>query len=366
MRRLGGRGAARTALYALALMVLVAGVLHPLRRHVEGKRQKLLGETAGPGRRLALASQYAFATISGTAARRVPGAPAAGVEDLSSEAAVLVLGGFRGPYVVWLWMQVEEEKRLRIHFDLIDRYTMIMRLQPDYPDVIAFHIWNLAWNISVQWHSLEHKYQWIRRAIDFGREGVRLNPKSATLMAALGDVYLDKLGRSQEAEFYRRRFREEEGRSVFLAAYEWYDRARTAHDMYDTLRSAIADPVVYSQACHSVTYYAAELTQDAYDALAESARLREDGDETAAREAYDRARTLLPDTVDAWEWARREWAGQIARWGPGEVPEQLQEVYERFHREAAAFGEGMERLSDDLTYENVPELLPRINRPEIF
>ena len=224
-----------TVLSWLVLVGILAGLVHPLRRHIESKRQDLLGRHESPGWRLAQAAQFGMATASGTSVRIVPGAPLLELADLPAQAVTLILGGFRGPYVVWLWVQAEQEKQANLHFDLIDRYTKIAALQSEYAEVWSDLGWNLAWNLSVQWHSLDRKYQWIRRAVEFLQEGNRKNPRNAEIMAALGRIYSEKLGRSEEASYYRPRVRQDDGRSTFLIAYEWYDRARKANDRYGTL-----------------------------------------------------------------------------------------------------------------------------------
>ena len=106
------RAGRRTTLVGLLLVAAVlAGVVFPLRRYVvEPRRQRLLGEHETPGRRLALCSQYGFSTAAGASVRILPGRPTLELSDLPSKAVTLILGGFRGPYVVYLWIKVEEEK----------------------------------------------------------------------------------------------------------------------------------------------------------------------------------------------------------------------------------------------------------------
>lgn len=355
-----------TLLLALAIVAGLVAVVHPLRRWVvEPRRQALLGRRESPGRRLALASQFGFAAASGTSMRLVPGRPVLEISDLPARAVTLVLGGFRGPYVVWLWIRVEEDKHRKIHFNLIDRYTKIAMLQSDYPQVWTFLAWNLAWNLPVQWQSLERRYQWIRRAAEFLDEGYRKNPHSAQIAADMGRIYCEKLGRSQEAEYYRRRVREEFGRSVFLIAYEWYDLARRLGDRYDSLGPGLGKPVIYRQACHSLTYYAEELTQETYDAFAESVDARAAGRHAEARKAFDAGRGKLDEAVNAWNWARRDWHEQTVRFEKEEVMALQLEVFRRFGREAADRTGQLETLRSELTYENLPETFKRMRRPEM-
>ena len=354
----------RTILYAAVLVLFVAAVLHPVRRYlVEPKREVLLGYHEPAGRRLALASQFGFATASGASVRVVPGPTTLDLSDLPTQAITLILGGFRGPYVVWLWIRVEEEKRSKLYFDLIDRYTKIAALQSDYPQIWVFHMWNMAWNVSVQWQSPERKYQWIRRAIEFGTEGYRRNPRSAEIMAEIGRIYSEKIGRAQEASYYRRRVWETEGRSPFLIAYEWYDRARKANDRYGTLRYGLSKPVTYSQACHSLTYYATELTQQAYDEL--QAALDAGTTEADRRKAFDRGRERLAEAIAAWQWARREWREHALRFEKEGTPGVLDEVYQRFYRNADQAATQLEAIRADLTFETLPDVFKKMKRPEL-
>lgn len=339
------------------LLVAIAAVIHPLRVRTQAGRHAVLGLSEPPGRQVAQASQFGFVTASGTAYRTVPGRPVTSIEDLPSKAMTLVLGGFRGPYAVWLWMQSQEEKEAGHHFDLVDRYAKIAALQPDYAQVWEYLIWEMAWNISVQWHSLEHKYQWIRRAIEFGEDGHRKNPRDATIMAALGRVYNDKLGLAQEAPYYRERMREDEDRSTFLVAYEWYDRARRANDLYGTLTGALTDTVVYSQACHAVNNYATELTLRAYGQLEAAAHLKADSKEEAARASLGEGLSELTEAIQAWGWAQREWRDHLVRWEAEGIPPALEEAYRRFYGNAGRAALELNRFQETLSYDELARFL---------
>lgn len=352
-----------TVLYALGLAAFLAAVVHPLRHYVvEPRRQALLGYREPAGRRLALASQFGFTTAAGAGVRLVPGRPQVELSDLPNQAVTLILGGFRGPYVIWLWIKVEDEKQKRIHFDLIDRYTKIAALQSDYPQMWVYHIWNMGWNVSVQWQSPDRKYQWICRAIEFGTEGYRRNPHNAEIMAEIGRVYCEKLGRSQESAYYRKRVKEDEGRSTFLIAYDWYDRARKANDRYETLTHGLTKVVVYSQAPHCLTYHATELTLDGFDLLKQSLDLREAGRDDAARDAFSKALGLLREAQPpaesgksgVWAWARREWEDQAIRFEKEGVPSSLITNYRRFFAEADEACRTLAAFQADLTYDNLP------------
>jgi len=361
------RGRGVTVVWLLVAAALLAGVVHPLRRTVlEPRRQRLLGLVEPPGRRLSACSQFAFRASKGASIRLLPGAPALEWGDLQAEAFTLILGGFRGPYIMYLWSQAEEEKRRKIHFDLIDRYTKIAALQGAYPEVWTFHAWNLIYNVSVQWQSLPRKYEWIRRGIEFLREGVRRNPHNAEIIAEMGRVYSEKLGRSKESFYYRTRVEEEEGRSTFLIAYEWFDLARKVNDQYGTMSRLSGKPVMYSQACHNLSYYAKELAQKAYDDFKASMDARAAGSEAKARRAFDRGHERLKECVDAWAWARREWKEQALRFEKEGAPDVLLERYRFFFEEADTNHTTLSDLAAEITYDNLPEHFSHMVRPEII
>ena len=356
----------RTVLYGIVLAVVVAGVIHPLRRYgVEPRRQELLGRTEPPGRQLALASRFAFDTVAGYSVRIVPGAPAYELSDLATEAVTLVLGGFRGPYVAWLWVKAEEEKEKKVHFDLVDRYTKIAMLQRDYPAVWQFLAWNMAYNLSVQWQSPERKYQWVRRGTEFLIEGNRWNPHSPEMLYDIGSFYMNKLGLSQESSYYRRRVREDEGRSTFLVAYEWFDRARTIRERYGSGGYGLSKAVASSGACHALSYYAVELTQDSYDAFKASLDARQAGREADARKNFAEGMDSLREAVGAWQWARREWLDQAVRFEKEDLPRDLQERYKQFYEEANQMAVRLDADRAKLTYENLAEVLAQMKRPEL-
>ena len=357
----------RSGLLAMAVVVLLAAVAYPVRRYVvEPERQALLGYREPPGRRLALASQFGFDTAAGSRVRLVPGLPALSLGDLPAQTVMTILGGFRGPYVVRLWISVQDAKQRRDTFELLDLYKKILLFQGDYPGVWSFVPWDMVWNVPVQWGSLERKYQWMRTAIVFVNEGYRRHPQSAEIMEAMGRIYSEKLGRSQEADYYRKRIEEDEGRSVFRIAYDWYDRCRRTNDRYNTLgHYGLTKPVVYSQACHCVSYYAKELAQRSYDTFQSSLEARENGREAESLALYEQGLAQLLEAVKAWDWARREWGNQALRFEKEGVPAVLDERYRHFYGEADDANHDLEALCLLLNYDNLPELFDYMYRPEI-
>jgi|WetSurMetagenome_2_1015567.scaffolds.fasta_scaffold61162_2 hypothetical protein len=360
-------GRLRTLVYLIVLALVMTTVVYPLRRYVvEPRREVLLGHHETPGRRLALASEFGFDMASGCSVRMVPGAAMRTLSDLPTETATVLLGGFRGPYVIWLWMKTQDERQGKGHVDLVDRYRQIAALQSDYPAVWTFLAWDLGWNVSVQWQSQEQRYQWIRVAVEFLREGARKNPHSVEILGQMGWIYAEKLGHSQDAQYFRKRVIEDEGRSTYLIAYEWYDRARKAGDRYGERGHGLSRTVQYSQACHAATYYATETTQNAYDALAASVEARKAGHADEAARKFAEGKTQMDEALRAWKWAHQEWQDHIDRFAKEEVSPELGAAYERFCHEAEEWTKNLQDDTKGLTPENVPDLLAKIKRPELL
>jgi len=147
--------------------------------------------------------------------RNAPGELAAGqggvISSMNSFALGLMLGGLRGPLVMFLWSKVENQK---IDRDLEDIDTMIewiRLLQPEFDTVHIFQIWNKAYNLSVMMASPASKYTTILDAIDYARRVEADRPGDINILAQLSQVYSEKLGGKNVTEhaFYRRQFRED-------------------------------------------------------------------------------------------------------------------------------------------------------------
>ena len=130
-------------------------------------------------------------------------------QDLATRFPILVLGGFRGPLVMALWMQAEELKNQRKWHEVTTLHNLIAHLQPHFGSVYVFNAWNQAYNMSAQWQSLEKKYEWVKKGLDYAKLGLRYVPDNPDLVHQLQFIYDHKLGRSHEKKFYRRRFRED-------------------------------------------------------------------------------------------------------------------------------------------------------------
>lgn len=159
-----------------------------------------------------------FARAWATSVRTRPGATAGGtptsgagpsIGRFDSYALALLLGGLRGPLVMVLWTSSETQKTERDLQDFDTKVEWIRLLQPEFDSVHIFQIWNKAYNISVQMASLTNKYITILDAIDYAEKVDEERPNNVNVLVAIGQVYFDKLGGSNEKLFYRTRVRED-------------------------------------------------------------------------------------------------------------------------------------------------------------
>ena len=160
-----------------------------------------------------LASAGARYLTDTTRERNIPhGGEAASSTSLSSMnsfALGLLLGGLRGPLVMFLWTESESEKTAKNLEGVDTQIEWIRLLQPEFDTVHIFQIWNKAYNISVQMASLANKYSVILDALDYAHNVDREKPDDINILTAIAQIYFDKLGNSSEKVYYRRRVRAE-------------------------------------------------------------------------------------------------------------------------------------------------------------
>lgn len=142
--------------------------------------------------------------------------PASGVTNrrnslasMNSFALALMLGGLRGPLVMVLWTQSEQQKQQKDLEGFDTRIEWIRLLQPEFDTVHIFQIWNKAYNVSVQMASLSNKYTTILDALDYARKVDAERPNDINITASTAGIWFDKLGNSYEKQYYRQRVRQE-------------------------------------------------------------------------------------------------------------------------------------------------------------
>ncbi|HUB26519.1 MAG TPA: hypothetical protein VL992_13920 [Tepidisphaeraceae bacterium] len=134
---------------------------------------------------------------------------AASLGNMDSYALCLLLGGLRGPLVMFLWSSSETQKTEHDLEDFDTKVEWIRLLQPEFDTVHLFEIWNKAYNISVQMANLPNKYATILDALDYANMVDDQRPDDINIVYQIGMTYGDKLAGMQlpltERLYYRRR-----------------------------------------------------------------------------------------------------------------------------------------------------------------
>src|SRR5437763_3654913 len=132
------------------------------------------------------------------------------LSGMNSYALALLLGGLRGPLVMFLWSSSETQKTENNLEDFDSKVEWIRLLQPEFDTVHIFQIWNKAYNISVKMTNLANKYATILDALDYAQRTDAEKPNDINIVSAIGaQIYFDKLGNSSEKYYYRKRVRAE-------------------------------------------------------------------------------------------------------------------------------------------------------------
>lgn len=129
--------------------------------------------------------------------------------NMDNFALALLLGGLRGPLVMFLWMQSENTKKTRNLEGVETQIEWIRLLQPEFDTVHLFQIWNKAYNLSAQLASGAGKYLVILDSLDYANTIDRQRPDNLNILSAMGGIYNDKLGGSEDKAYFNRRIRTE-------------------------------------------------------------------------------------------------------------------------------------------------------------
>lgn len=106
----------------------------------------------------------------------------------------IAMGAFRGLFVNILWIRANELKEEGKYYEAVDLARAITRLQPRFPQVWAFHAWNMAYNISVTTNTETERWNWVSQGIDLLRmEGVKHNPTDMVVHKELAWLFLHKV-----------------------------------------------------------------------------------------------------------------------------------------------------------------------------
>lgn len=130
--------------------------------------------------------------------------------SLDSYFLVLLLGGLRGPLVMFLWSSSENQKIERDLEDFDTKIELIRLLQPEFDSVHLFQAWNKGYNVSVQIPNLANKYAVILDAVRYLEKVDQSRPNNLNILLALSQMYQHKLGSTVgDNVYYRRQVRED-------------------------------------------------------------------------------------------------------------------------------------------------------------
>jgi hypothetical protein len=160
---------------------------------------------AGILRQFAATEQLSFSKTRGRAESRST------FGNMDSFALALLLGGLRGPLVMFLWASSESQKIDRNLEDFDTKVEWIRLLQPEFDTVHIYQIWNKAYNVSAMMASPANKYSIIMEALDYAHSVDAERPGDVNILNSTANVLGGKLGSTNLAEFpfYSRQFRAE-------------------------------------------------------------------------------------------------------------------------------------------------------------
>lgn len=200
-----------------------------------------------------------------------------GKVDPASATMNLVLLGLRGIATNLLWMQADHEKETKNWAQLESTVESIILLQPHFQSVWKFQAWNLGFNVSAECDNVEDRYFWVKKGMKFIMLGTERNEKVPELYHDAGDYFGNKIGRSDEREYFRVFFQHDpdtdqwlggpdtdinpDGIDNYLVAREWYQKANDVV-LEGVEQHKMALPLFMAYPYRAQMFYANALQQD--------------------------------------------------------------------------------------------------------
>lgn len=114
----------------------------------------------------------------------------------------VVLGGFKGLFVDFLWIRLVDLCTRHRFFEVVPIANWITALQPNFGAVWVFQSWNFAFNISKQFVSAKDRWNWIEIALDMLiNRGLHYNPTNPQINTEIGWILIRRVARSND-EFH--------------------------------------------------------------------------------------------------------------------------------------------------------------------
>lgn len=153
----------------------------------------------------------------------------------------LVLLGMRGVAASVLGSLADEQMKKKNFVDMRATVESIVKLQPHFRSVWQFQAWNLGYNVSTEYDSVDDRYFWVKQGAKFMKRGVERNRNVPELYFDMGQFLGRKLGTADEKESFRKFFLVDpdvrrwqggpdedinpEAQDHYLVARGWYQQA---------------------------------------------------------------------------------------------------------------------------------------------
>jgi hypothetical protein len=130
--------------------------------------------------------------------------------DPASETIRMATLGLRGIAVSMLWSKANEFKKKEDWTNFRATLEQLSKLQPYFISFWKYQAWNLTYNVSVELDAVRDRFSYVKRGIEFLKEGTKFNRDNPHLLAELGWFVGNKIGRADEHVEYRRMFKADE------------------------------------------------------------------------------------------------------------------------------------------------------------
>ncbi|BBM83101.1 hypothetical protein [Candidatus Uabimicrobium amorphum] len=105
------------------------------------------------------------------------------------------LGGLRGFIIDMLWLRATKLRDEGKHYEIIQLYDLIGKLEPRLPSIWEFTAWEMSYNIAASTPKREEKWRWIWKGVEQLRNyGIRYNPGAYKLYWQLAFIFFHKAG----------------------------------------------------------------------------------------------------------------------------------------------------------------------------
>lgn len=311
--------------------------------------------------------------------------------DPTTEALKLAALGMRGVASTILWTRAQNYQREQDWTALSAVNEQITKLQPHFVAAWRNQAWNLAYNVSIEWDNYKDRYFWIKKGIDFAKEGVRYNDRSPLMMWETGWIISQKIGRSDEHRLFRQLFREDDDfhggrrtgnqRDNWLVGKEWY---LAAQDLVDNQNVPLRgkNPIVFHThpAMGQINYATAIEEEGTFGEVAQLAwtRAQQDWKDYGEREFDIQGNKIRLEDFDLYLKLYQEKAAALEALQPGLREQIFNMKLENLSDEEKALleknrmtltQEERVQLSDlgrrlDVQLPEVAENIPAVNREE--